>query len=280
MDKISEKSIIVFYHAECIDGFTGAWAAWKKFGDKAEYIPFYHETNPPQISGKEIYTIDMAFPRDITEQMMRSNVRVTSIDHHISKKDVTLMTHEPLFDNDHSGCVLAWKYFFPEIKIPQFLLYVEDYDIWLHKYKSKQLYMYLNLIARDFSSWDTIIADFENEQERHKIIAQGEVLQEYEDKVIEHNIRENARLVSIDGYTVYCINTLDTPSAVAKKLIARQGPFAIIWEEKSDGKVHVHLRGEGDIDLVKIAEKYGGGGHKLAAAFRLKSLQDIPWKPV
>src|ERR1700722_2304831 len=102
MDKMSDKPIIVFYHADCIDGFSAAWVAWKKFGDTAEYIPFYHETALPKFSGKEIYTVDMTFPKEITEEVMHFNKRLTSIDHHISKKEVTLMTQDPLFDNDHS----------------------------------------------------------------------------------------------------------------------------------------------------------------------------------
>ena len=31
------KKILVIYHDD-LDGFTGAWAAWKKLKDKAEYI--------------------------------------------------------------------------------------------------------------------------------------------------------------------------------------------------------------------------------------------------
>ena len=34
-----EKNIVVLYHADCLDGFGAAYAAWEKFGDTAEYIP-------------------------------------------------------------------------------------------------------------------------------------------------------------------------------------------------------------------------------------------------
>jgi len=33
------KEIVVLYHANCLDGFGAAYAAWKKFGDTADYIP-------------------------------------------------------------------------------------------------------------------------------------------------------------------------------------------------------------------------------------------------
>ena len=44
---MSHKLIVVFYHAECTDGFTAAWAAWKKFGNRADYVPIFHITPPP-----------------------------------------------------------------------------------------------------------------------------------------------------------------------------------------------------------------------------------------
>ena len=39
------KSIVVIYHGRCRDGFAAAYAAWKKFGDKASYLPFLY-TDP------------------------------------------------------------------------------------------------------------------------------------------------------------------------------------------------------------------------------------------
>jgi phosphoesterase RecJ-like protein len=42
--------------------------------------------------------------------------------------------------------------------------------------------------------------------------------------------------------------------------------IAVMFRE-DDGKVKVSLRSKGDIDVSKIAERYGGGGHKGAAAF-------------
>ena len=32
------KNIVVLYHNDCTDGFSAAWAAWRKLGSKADYI--------------------------------------------------------------------------------------------------------------------------------------------------------------------------------------------------------------------------------------------------
>lgn len=45
--------------------------------------------------------------------------------------------------------------------------------------------------------------------------------------------------------------------------------IAVMFREDNSG-VKVSLRSKGDIDVAKIAEKYGGGGHKGAAAFIYK----------
>jgi len=56
---MSEKNIAVLYHGGCPDGFGGAYAAWKKFGDDADYIPMkYNWPVPEKLDGKELYFID------------------------------------------------------------------------------------------------------------------------------------------------------------------------------------------------------------------------------
>jgi phosphoesterase RecJ-like protein len=42
-----------------------------------------------------------------------------------------------------------------------------------------------------------------------------------------------------------------------------------LFVEQNDGKVKVSLRSRGGVDVCKIAEKFGGGGHKMAAGAHL-----------
>ena len=62
----------------------------------------------------------------------------------------------------------------------------------------------------------------------------------------------------------------------SSKTVFTNKDLAIIWQEIKD-RVIVSLRGDGSVDCSVIAKKYGGGGHANSAAFRLKSLRDIPW---
>src|SRR3989344_3558851 len=72
--KIS-KDIVVLYHSNCTDGFGGAWAAWKKFGDKAEYIGVIHQTPVPKgLKNKCIYSVDFTYPEPIVKKLIRKNI--------------------------------------------------------------------------------------------------------------------------------------------------------------------------------------------------------------
>lgn len=274
------KNIAVLYHNDCSDGFSGAWAAWKKFGDKAAYIGVNHNEPPPAaVRGKEVYTIDFTYPEAVTRRMMKENKRVTAIDHHISAKTVTLMTHQPLYALEHSGAVLAWKYFHPEKKVPQLLRYIEDGDLWRFAVPhTKAIYAYLEIQEKTFNRWSAIARDLENAKKRREYIAKGALLLKYEYAMVDRLV-EKAVKVRFAGYITYAINTplhvSKTGHALAKKL----PPIAIIWHQM-EGKILVSLRSDGTADVSKIAKRYEGGGHKAAAGFTLLSLKDIPWKPV
>lgn len=145
------KPIVVLYHAACRDGFGAAWSAWKKFGNRASYIPVEHQAPPPKgLIEKEIYMLDFTYPLPYTKELMKHN-RVTAIDHHISAKPVTELTENYSYALDHSGSVLTWKYFHPKKKAPFLLRCVEDSDIWKWKIpKSKEILTYIDLFEHDF----------------------------------------------------------------------------------------------------------------------------------
>src|SRR6202035_206927 len=52
---------------------------------------------------------------------------------------------------------------------------------------------------------------------------------------------------------------------------------AVFFEELADGKVRVSMRSKSeDVDVCAICEKFGGGGHKLAAGARVRgTLADV-----
>ncbi|MEM5790378.1 MAG: DHHA1 domain-containing protein, partial [Syntrophobacteraceae bacterium] len=45
--------------------------------------------------------------------------------------------------------------------------------------------------------------------------------------------------------------------------------MAMLMREGDDGLIHVSLRSRNGINVARFAQRFGGGGHRLAAAFRL-----------
>ena len=281
MKKSLYKKTVVLYHADCRDGFGAAWAAWKKFGNRAVYLPVVHGMPPPQgLVAKEIYTLDFTYPREITEQLMHENGRVTAIDHHVSSEKVAKMTEQYLYDVNHSGAVLSWKYFHPEEKVPFLLRCIEDYDIWKWSIaRSKEVLAYVDLFSNKFGEWNRLARDLEIPSKRQAYIYAGSIILHYYNRIVDDFVKKAER-VKFGRYVVYAVNVPGQfRSDVGGILVKKLPHLAILWREE-EGILKVSLRSNGSTDVSKIAKRFGGGGHKAAAAFYMPLKASFPWKTI
>lgn len=274
------KDVVIIYHGECPDGFSAAWVAWKKFGDGADYVPAHHQELPPEdLVGKEIFMLDFSFPMEIMARIVKENKKVTVIDHHKSAEGSVKMAHEYLYEMNHSGAALAWRFFYPDLTIPWLIKYVEDMDIW--KLKLPDIFamtLVLNSFKKDFETWNKLAKDLDDESVRDQYIKQGNIILKYENKLIDEIMDSNKEIVNFEGYEVYAINAPHAfASQIGNALCREKFPMAIVWQ-RSGGRIDVSLRSEGDFDVSGIAKKYGGGGHKNAAGFKFDAQWDFPWQ--
>jgi len=276
------KDIVVIYHGKCPDGFGAAWVAWKKLGDSADYFGAGHGKSVPDgLTGKEIYIPDFSFPKEIMEKVVANNKKVVVIDHHKSAEESVKMAHEYVYEMDYSGAVLAWRYFFPESAIPWLLMYISDRDIWkLELPDTFAMGLMMDTFDKNFEQWNKLAEELEDENIRREYIEKGKLIQKYERKVIEDIISSNKETVVFEGYEIYAVNAPNFfASQIGDTLLKEKPPLAIIWHW-SEGKIVVSLRSDKSVDVSEIAKKYGGGGHKKAAAFRVESLNKLPWEKV
>lgn len=278
------KDIVVIYHGECTDGFGGAWAAWKKLSGTADYFGAHYDDGPPEnLVSKELYFIDFVYPRPIMEQLRKDNKKIVIIDHHKTAVDKLDLADEKLFDINHSGAVLAWQYFHADKNVPLILKHIEDRDIWRWSLdKSKETLTYFDLFDFDFDIWDDIIEKFEKDKlARQEFGKNGELLLRQWNGLTQDMIREGAVLVDFEGNKIFAINAPHIFASDLGNLLSKQNPsMAIVWQQNKFGNIGVSLRSDGSVDVAEIAKKYGGGGHKAAAAFRLKKGEPFPWKIV
>ncbi len=277
--KPPRQKIVVIYHGKCPDGFGGAWAAWKKFGSKAAYLPARDRSAPPTVlKNKIVYLIDYTYEGPIVKKLIKDNIRVTAIDHHISQKEFTMMTEKPLYDVRHSGAVLAWNYFHPGKPVPALLRYIEDRDIWKWKIPhSKELLTFVDLAPLDFKAWSQLAKELDDPRTHAVNIKKGTLLELYY-RSLYKKLLPNAEFVKFAGKKIYALNCpYYFADDLGHELALKTHSFALLWNE-SGGRIRCSLRSVGRIDVAKIAKKYGGGGHTQSSGFSFPVGKRTPWK--
>ncbi|MBP9710834.1 MAG: hypothetical protein KBD50_01025 [Candidatus Pacebacteria bacterium] len=272
------KDIVVLYHGNCPDGMGGAFAAWKKFGDSADYIGMERDQPlPPGLAGKELYLIDYTFDKETMLELEKNAKRLVALDHHVGVKEATEAVREHVFDNDRSGSGIAWNYFHGETPLPKLLAYIQEIDLWRFALpNSKEVGAYLGTVRLDFETFEKLLPKFENTESFEEIVHQGKAYSEYADYMCEQMMRA-AEEVEFEGYSVLAVNSGKAlRSLLGNKLAKKHPPFSIIWY-RDRGMWHFSLRGDGSVDLTKLAQKYGGNGHHNAAGFLLPYSASLPF---
>lgn len=277
------KNIVIIYHADCRDGFGAAYAAWKKFGESASYIPLNASVNesPEGLVDKEIYIVDFSFTKDVLQTLVDTNKSVLVIDHHITAKEDVESFEGNIFDNDHSGAVLTWQYFYPQEEVPELLKYIEDTDLWRFALpESREFSTALGTIDMTFEAWDALIQELQNTDKLINFIAKGTMLAKFEDKLVTHIMTRKERVL-FEGHEIWVLNTSEYASVLGNQLAelnlaSEQTPIGIVYYH-SDGRVKMSLRSIGDTDVSVIAQKYGGGGHKNASGMSVPTLEELPF---
>ncbi len=277
------KNIVIIYHADCRDGFGAAYAAWKKFGETASYLPWRDHTVAPEgLTDKEIYIVDFSFVRSTIEVLIAENKSVVVIDHHQTAEADVVAYPQNVFDNNHSGCVLAWQYFHPGTEVPELLYYIEDHDLWRFALTENREYnVALGQYEVSFEVWDALIEELKDENKKINFIAKGALIAKFEDKLIATIMKTRERVL-FEGNEVWAINAERIYRSILGNKLAElneaEGNIAIgIVYYHSHGRVNISLRSRGDVDVAALAEKYGGGGHKRAAGIEVASFAELPF---
>lgn len=274
----SSKNIVILYHNGCHDGFGGAWVAWRKFKNKADYIGVEHgEDALPAISEKDVYLIDICYSEDVMRSLLARNKKVVVLDHHVSQRNVVGISTEHIYDTARCGSVIAWNYFFPDEPIPKLLRHIQDVDLWQFKVRhTKELMAALDEYPFDFELWNSIADEWEDVHAVKKYIAAGSIVLAYENRVLERMVR-HAERVDFNGHAAYAVNSPILESEIGNWIVRHKKTIAIIWSYKGK-EVRVSLRSDGRTDVSELALRYGGGGHKAAAGFAFDVQLEFPWK--
>ncbi|CAB4143132.1 COG2404 Predicted phosphohydrolase (DHH superfamily) [uncultured Caudovirales phage] len=285
-----EKSVRVIYHGNCADGFGAAWAAWKALGDDAEYTAGVYNEPPPDCTGQTVYLVDFSYKREVLLKMAETAKTVEVIDHHASAmKDLEGIAEQAqklglnnvwtYFNMEHSGAMLAWQFFHPGQAAPKLLEYIEDRDLWRFRLaNSKELSAYIFSYGYTFEDYSAMAGTFQYENIREKAVEQGRAIIRKQDKDLAELLSTIKHKQTIAGQTVLIANLPYMLASEGGNQLSRNQPFAATYYDTGLHRVF-SLRSQKDsgVDVSKIAQLFGGGGHVNASGFRL--LHEDPLDP-
>jgi len=271
---------VILYHGSCPDGFGAAYAAWKKFGDTAEYIPLHRGDDLPEgLEGDALYFVDFTYEKETMDHFISIAKSVTVLDHHSGMQEVVEAMPEHVFDNDRSGASIAWAYFNPTQPLPKLLSHIEDDDLFRFALPdTKAVLAYLTVHPFTFESWDEIAQKFEDLVAGEIFLTTARAYAEYAD-LLATSAAHKAKLIEFEGHRVMFANA--HPSGVMKSkvgnILAKEfPPFALVVSAHPKG-FGVSIRGDGSVNVAKLAEKYGGNGHHDSAGFLVSVDGPMPW---
>ena len=283
---MSNKGIGI-YHGNCIDGFGAAWVVREYFSkvepDHFEELAFHpgvYEEAIPDVDGKEVIIVDFSYKRAVMEEVISRAKKVTILDHHKSSiEDLAGLlgahaTHpagvvDGLLDASRSGAMLAWEWFFGNEKPPRLLLHIEDRDLWRFALPgTAEVCMALFSHPYDFEIWDAFTARTTEAAALFCLRRDGEAIIRKLKKDVAEFI-PNARRIDIAGYRVPVINMPYFYASEAAGLLADGEPFAACYWDTPTHRIFSLRSSKEGMDVARVAEQFGGGGHKHASGFRV-----------
>lgn|SRR5574344_271719 len=285
----------IFHHTD-MDGYTAAsivligedktdTSCCTGINYGPDVAQLFEEVEP----GEKVYIVDYSFTDKTSYQLdilVSKGCKVIWLDHHISSLNFIhsgflyneIITGE--IDTSNSGAYLAYKYFFPDQEVPEYIELVSDYDTFHNKMTPRSSYFKLGYDMLKKNARFEILNELYLESTRGDrddkgfstkdyLIDSGRVIKTYIDADNESYLNSYAYESTLDGHKVLVVNKSTNSWIFGNKI--HEYPLVCVWA--SDGKVfHYSIYSDDKVDCSKIAEKFGGGGHPGAAGFSTTTL--------
>jgi oligoribonuclease NrnB/cAMP/cGMP phosphodiesterase (DHH superfamily) len=228
--------------------------------------------------------VDFCYQRDVMDDIVASADSVTILDHHKSAMENMKGIErdrrvEAVFDMDHSGAGIAWRYLNPDIETPAIVQYIQDRDLWRFDMDhTKEIQAALFSWAYDFDAWASLLYESHDTIQKMFVEAGRAILRKHYKDILEF-IRVGKVYLNIGGYTVPAVNLPYFYTSEACDILREGHPFAAGFWHTTKG-IQFSLRsGKDGVDVSKIARLFGGGGHRNAAGFTVQSHVLFPVVP-
>lgn len=287
------SQVVCLFHDDCFDGTASAWALFKRFPD-AEFINVrYNNSFPSGLEGKVVYIVDFCYP--LNELLVLSSMveEVYVLDHHKGMDTTIAAYNEAMafmgfdttkfngyFDGTRSGAKITWETLMSEYPTPRIIDHVSDRDLWNFELpETKAVMAGLSSYLLDLHVWDRVFQwtpeyDPDDEDNPHHsavnaLEADGYPLLRKMEIDVNRLIDICLRSIVLEGFEVPFVNMPRTLSSEALEKLAIGRPFAVGYFDTLNYR-EFSLRSTPDgEDLIPITKVFGGGGHAMAAGFRV-----------
>jgi hypothetical protein len=266
-----------YFHAGCPDGFGAAWALWRAWGGEGRFTPRGHEdpVEAHRHAGELVVFVDIAAANPDLQALADVDAQLLVLDHHASARDrfqadpelagsLAAAGHHIHFDLDHSGAILAWNHFHPGVPAPELLRYVEDQDLWNWKLpSSEEVNAAIGSYPRDFDSWELLSlrsADELAEEGAHILRA---------NRIEVERSLSGAHPIRLGSEQAEAVNSRYVRAPIGHELAKRAAfgrPWGVVYRTQGE-RVDASIYSIGELDVARVAQSYGGGGHRNAAGF-------------
>lgn len=281
---VSVKSkILNYYHKDCLDGSSSACALIKKFGENVKCIALSHEYAISEIVNEitnneyeEIYFTDFCLKEEDMKKVLSVYTNpVKVIDHHDGVETYLKLLENKfnnftyIFDNNKSGAMLTWEYFFKEYEIPETIKRVQDRDIWAWKIEdTKYVTSYLMQFIPDLNVLLKELYDLYN------CIKNGKILTDHDETIknkIYELISEGPLMLKVENLPDLKIFNSNLYTSELGNLISKLNNEPVGIYNIRNRIIYISIRSiEGQSNYAQqYAQTLGGNGHKHASGCRI-----------
>jgi hypothetical protein len=264
-----EAPTLVLYHADCPDGFGAAWAYWKRWGDRARYVPISYDQVPlPEVTGEDVVMVDVSAPADRLHALNAQARSFRLLDHHESAEQELAALPFATFDLSRSGAALGWNDAFPGVPLPRLVRYIQDRDLGRpFEPGARECLLVLDSLLRNFAAWDAFAQRLEHDLDG--VRAEGRPMAQQYDAFIARFVRQ-AVPVTLAGVPALIVNVPHIFATDVGLSLAQETPLGLTWYLDGASQVHLSLRGhKSHFNVIPVAEGLKGGGHRDGAGARL-----------
>ena len=260
---------LCIYHANCIDGFASAFSLNFALAGEVDFCPKNYFDPPVQIVGKDrdVIMLDFSYKKKDIEILAKNSKSILIIDHHASaqRELVDLPKNvKTKFDMNKCGATLTWEVYCDDYDRPKIFDYIEDHDLGRWKLDgTRAIGMSLRSYPMELDVW----ADLLDDSKLPDMLYEGNILLRKHDRDIQNAVDTLTYNIEILNHTVPTINVPPAWATDVGKILSKGQPFSSSYYDLGKQRIF-SLRSQKDgEDVSKIAEYFGGGGHKNAAGF-------------